>query len=431
VSAVVARPRLLRGLPLVVVAVAASVLAYVLQGLGFADAVPSDVTLFAVLFGVTAVAGWAAVRWLAPRADPILYPVAVLLSGLGLAMLFRLMVARGHPEIAQNQAIWLGVGLLCLIAVLWFVKDVRQLDAFTYTIGLAGVILLLLPVLPGIGEVVNGARLWVRFGPIAFQPAEFGRVLIVIFLASYLAAKRELLAEGVGRWGLPRAKDLGPLLMAWGLSLAVLFLERDMGASLLLFGVFVVMLWVATGRPAYLWIGGLLFVLGALLGYLAFSHVQDRVDYWLHALDPATVHDIGYGQLAQSWFALASGGMVGTGLGQGSPTLIPYVGSDFIFSAFGEELGMLGTSALLLLYLVLVGRGLRIGVDQGNPFAKLLAVGITATLALQTFVIVAGVTRLIPLTGVPLPLVSYGGTSKVATFVMLGLLLRTSSGERT
>jgi cell division protein FtsW len=195
--------------------------------------------------------------------------------------------------------------------------------------------------------------------------------------------------------------------------------------------VFVVMLWVATGRPAYLWIGGLLFVLGALLGYLAFSHVQDRVDYWLHALDPATVHDIGYGQLAQSWFALASGGMVGTGLGQGSPTLIPYVGSDFIFSAFGEELGMLGTSALLLLYLVLVGRGLRIGVDQANPFAKLLAVGITTTLALQTFVIVAGVTRLIPLTGVPLPLVSYGGTSKVATFVMLGLLLRTSSGERT
>jgi cell division protein FtsW (lipid II flippase) len=253
----------------------------------------------------------------------------------------------------------------------------------------------------------------------------------VIFLASYLASKRELLSEGVGRWGLPRAKDLGPLLLAWGLSLAVLFLERDMGASLLLFGVFVVMLWVATGRLAYLTIGVLLFALGAFLGYLAFSHVQLRVDYWLRALEPATVHDYGYYQLAQSWFALASGGMVGTGLGQGSPTLIPYVGSDFIFSAFGEELGMLGTSALLLLYMVFIGRGLRIAMDRTDPFGTLLAVGITTTLALQTFVIVAGVTRLIPLTGVPLPLVSYGGTSKVATFVMLGLLLRTSSGVRS
>jgi cell division protein FtsW (lipid II flippase) len=241
----------------------------------------------------------------------------------------------------------------------------------------------------------------------------------VIFLASYLSTKRELLAAGIGRFGLPRAKDLGPLLLAWGASLAVLFLQRDMGASLLLFGVFVVMLWVASGRAGYLVIGLLLF---------AVSHIQLRVDYWLHALDPSKVTDLGYGQLAQGWFAMATGGMVGTGLGQGSPTLIPYVGSDFIFAAFGEELGMLGTASLLLLYLVLIGRGLRIAIERTDSFGKLLAVGLTTVLALQTFVIAAGVTRLIPLTGVPLPLVSYGGTSRVATFVALALLIRVSAG---
>ena len=214
-------------------------------------------------------------------------------------------------------------------------------------------VLLLLPVVPGIGYEINGARLWAAIGPITFQPAEFGKIFIVVFLAAYLADKRELLASGVGRFGLPRAKDLGPLLVAWIASLAVLFLERDMGASLLFFGVFVVMLWIASGRAGYLWLGIILFVVGAWLGYLAFDHVQTRVDYWIHALDPAVVTGQGYFQLAQGWFALATGGIVGTGIGQGSPTLIPYVGSDFIFAAFGEELGMIGAVSLLLLYLVL------------------------------------------------------------------------------
>jgi cell division protein FtsW (lipid II flippase) len=308
------------------------------------------------------------------------------------------------------------------------VRDDRQLDRYTYTIGLAGLLLLLLPVVPGIGFQVNGARLWAKVGPITFQPAEFGRILVVIFLASYLSAKRELLEAGVGRLGLPRVKDLGPLLLAWGASLAVLFLERDLGASLLFFGIFVVMLWVASGRLAYLVLGGLLFAAGAAIGYLALDHVQDRVSYWLHALEPSKVHDFGYGQLAQSWFALASGGLVGTGLGRGSPDLIPFPASDFIFSAFGEELGMLGTAAILLLFVALIGRGLRIALDRQDSFGRLLATGLTTTLALQTFTIAAGVTRLIPLTGVPLPLVSYGGSSRVATFVMLALLVRISAG---
>jgi cell division protein FtsW (lipid II flippase) len=421
-------PRANSGLGLLVLAVVISLLAYALVFLGLEGELPEQMAVYTVLYAAGSIAAWLVIRWTARRADPVLFPLAAVLGGIGLAVIYRIMVDGGNERIADQQAVWLllGVGVFMLTLVL--IRDDRQLDGFTYTIGLMGLVLLLLPVVPGIGEEINGARLWVRVGGLTLQPAEFGRILIVIFLASYLSAKRELLAEGIGRFGLPRVKDLGPLLLAWAASLAVLFLERDMGASLLLFGVFVVMLWVASGRVGYLVIGALLFAAGATLGYLALSHVQERVDFWLHALDPATVHDRGYGQLAQSWFALATGGLVGSGLGQGSPTLIPFVTSDFAFSAIGEELGMLGGAAVLLLYLALIGRGLRIGLERLDGFGKLLAVGLTTVLALQVFVIVGGVTRLIPLTGVPLPLVSYGGTSRLATFVMLGLLVRISAG---
>lgn len=418
--------RVRTGLGLLVLAFVISLLAYALGGLGRTGEFPTDLTPYGAALGVAFVGGWLAIRFMAPRADPVLFPAAATLAGLGLAMLFRL-----RPTVAGEQATWLIVGVIAFVAVLFVIRDERRLDGYTYTIGLAGMILLLLPIVPGLGFVENGARLWVRVGGFTFQPAEFGRILIVIFLASYLAAKRELLAAGIGRFGLPRIKDLGPLLLAWGASLAVLFLQRDMGASLLLFGVFVVMLWAATGRVSFLVLGAVLFAIGAWLGYQAFDHVQLRVDYWLNALRPENVHGQGYGQLAQSWFALASGGLVGTGIGQGSPRLIPYVASDFIFSAFGEELGMMGTVGLLLLYLVLIGRGLRVALERQDSFGTLLAVGLTTGLALQVFVIVGGVTRLIPLTGLPLPLVSYGGTSRVATFVVLALLVRVSAGAWT
>lgn len=416
------RPR--TGLLLVLVALLVSVAAYAMVGLGLRGRVPHDIIVYGLTLGGAYLLAWGAVRWTAPRADPVLLPIAGMLGGLGLAMIYRLLPAR----FADAQAIWLLIGLAAFVLTLVLVRDDRQLDGYTYTIGLLGLILLLLPVVPGVGFEVNGARLWAHLGPLAFQPAEFGKILIVVFLASYLSAKRELLEAGVGRLGLPRAKDLGPLLLAWGASLAVLFLERDLGASMLFFGVFVVMLWVASGRVAYLLTGGLLFAAGGVMGYLFLPHVQNRVAYWLHALEPATVHDVGYGQLAQSWFALASGGLVGTGLGRGSPDLIPYPASDFILSAFGEELGMLGTAAILLLFVALIGRGLRIALDREDAFGRLLATGLTTTIALQTFTIAAGVTRLIPLTGVPLPLVSYGGSSRVATFVMIGLLVRISAG---
>ncbi|HEX9299394.1 MAG TPA: FtsW/RodA/SpoVE family cell cycle protein [Actinomycetota bacterium] len=415
------------GFGLLILAVAGSLVAYALQGLGLHGEVPGNLAIYGVIFAGASVGGWLVVRYAARSADPAIYPVAVLLGGLGLAMLYRLMDERGRVDIAQDQAVWLLIGLACFAVTLLVLRDIRQLDSYTYTIGLAGIVLLLLPIVPGIGYSINGARLWVNFGFLQFQPAEFGRVLIVIFLASYLSQRRELLAAGVGRFGLPRVKDLGPLLLAWGTSLAVLLLERDVGASLLLFGVFVVMVWVATGRSSYLVLGIVLFAIGAYIGWLALPHIQERVVIWFHALDPQNVNGIGY-QLAQGWFAFASGGMVGTGLGLGSPTFIPYVGSDFILAAFGEELGMLGVAGILLLYLVLIGRGLRIGVERQDTFGKLLAVGLTTVVGLQVFTIAAGVLRLIPLTGVPLPLVSYGGTSRVATFVILALLVRASAG---
>jgi cell division protein FtsW (lipid II flippase) len=425
VSALASRPARPRtGLLLLLVALVASVAAYAMVGLGLRGQVPNDIVVYGLALAGAFLLAWGVVRWTAPRADPVLLPISGMLGGLGLAMIYRLL----PRDIADDQALWLLFGLAAFVLTLLVVRDDRQLDAFTYTIGLLGLILLLLPVVPGIGFAVNGARLWARIGPLTFQPAEFGKILIVIFLASYLSAKRELLEAGVGRLGFPRAKDLGPLILAWGASLAVLFLERDLGASLLFFGVFVVMIWVASGRLGYLLVGGILFAAGAVIGYLAFSHVQARVGYWLHALEPGKVNDFGYGQLAQSWFALASGGLVGTGLGRGSPDLIPYPASDFILSAFGEELGMLGTAAILLLFVGLIGRGLRVALDREDAFGRLLATGLTTTIALQTFTIAAGVTRLIPLTGVPLPLVSYGGSSRVASFVMIALLVRISAG---
>jgi cell division protein FtsW (lipid II flippase) len=425
VSALASRPARPRtGLLLLLVSLVVSVAAYAMVGLGLRGEMPNDIVVYGLALAGAYLLAWGVVRWTAPRADPVLLPISGMLGGLGLAMIYRLL----PPDIADEQALWLLFGLAALVLTLLVVRDDRQLDAFTYTIGLLGLILLLLPVVPGIGFAVNGARLWARIGPLTFQPAEFGKILIVVFLASYLSAKRELLEAGVGRLGFPRAKDLGPLILAWGASLAVLFLERDLGASLLFFGVFVVMIWVASGRLGYLLVGGILFAAGAVIGYLAFSHVQARVGYWLHALEPDKVNDFGYGQLAQSWFALASGGLVGTGLGRGSPDLIPYPASDFILSAFGEELGMLGTAAILLLFVGLIGRGLRVALDREDAFGRLLAAGLTTTIALQTFTIAAGVTRLIPLTGVPLPLVSYGGSSRVASFVMIALLVRISAG---
>jgi cell division protein FtsW (lipid II flippase) len=420
------RPRQGAALAFTILALVIAVGAYVLAGLSKRGHVPVTIVLYGSVFVGGYLATAFVIRRYAPNADPALFPTAGVLTGLGFAMIFRL-----SGGLAAEQATWIALGLAGFCATLIFVRDHRQLDAYTYTIGLIGIVLLLLPVVPGIGRTINGARLWVKLGPVGFQPSEIGKVLIVVFLASYLNQKRELLrvaTGGVGPLRLPPAKHVMPVLLAWGASLAVLFLQRDLGASLLYFAIFVLMLWVATGRVAYLLIGLVLFGLGAGMGYASFSHVQLRVDVWLHALDPSKIFGVGYGQVAQAQFGMATGGLVGTGLGLGSPGLIPFASTDFIFAAFGEELGMLGTAGLLLLYVVLVGKGLRAALACPDGFGKLLATGLAATIALQTFVIVGGVTRVIPLTGVTLPFVSYGGSSLVSNFVLLALLVRVSSG---
>lgn len=409
-----------------VVAFALSIGAYVIAGYGKRGQLPATFALYATIFAGGYVAALVLIRRFAPAADPALFPTAGVLVGLGFAMIFRL-----SGGLAAEQATWIVVGLLAFAATLVVVRDHRMLDAYTYTIGLLGLVLLMLPMVPGIGKTINGARLWVQIGPLGFQPAEIGKVLIVVFLASYLNQRRELLQVATSRIGplrLPAAKHLAPVLLAWAASLAILFVQRDLGASLLYFGIFVVMLWVATGRVAYLVFGLFLFAIGAYAGWVLFDHVQLRIDVWLHALDPDNVFDLGFGQLAQAQFGMATGGLVGAGLGQGSPGLVPFASTDFIFAAIGEELGLLGTTAVLLLYVVLVGKGLKIALESRDGFGQLLATGLATLIGLQTFVIVGGVTRVIPLTGVTLPFMSYGGSSLVSNFVLLALLVRLSAG---
>jgi cell division protein FtsW (lipid II flippase) len=422
-SAAVARARRNTELGLLIVAIIVALGAYALVGLGLRGRVPAGLAGYGLMLVGGYVAAHLVVRRWAPDADPILLPTAALLAGIGFAIIFRL-----QPKLAAAQASWLLFGLVLFAVTLIAIRDHRQLDGFTYTIGLLGLLMLLLPLAPVIGREVRGARLWVDLGPIQFQPSEIAKVLIVIFAASYLNARRELLAVATRRLGpiaLPEPRHLGPLLLAWGISLAVLFFEKDLGSSLLFFGIVVVMVWVATARGAYLALGGVLFAVGAFLGYQAFSHVQERVTVWLHVLDPEFIQREGY-QVAQSLFALATGGIAGTGLGLGRPQEIPDVETDFVFSAIGEELGLLGTMALLLLFVILIGRGFRASIGR-DGFGQLLATGLTTILALQTFVIIGGVTRLIPLTGITLPFVSYGGSSLVANFVLLALLVRVSA----
>jgi cell division protein FtsW (lipid II flippase) len=304
------------------------------------------------------------------------------------------------------------------------------LQRYTYTFMLAGLVLLLLPLVPGIGATINGATLWIRIGSLSFQPGELAKILLTIFFAGYLTVTRDSLAfvrTKVLGVELPRGRDLGPLFVAWFVSLAVLIFERDLGTSLLFFGLFVTLLYIATQRRSWLVLGTVLFLTGAVFAWLAFGHVRLRVDVWL---DPfADEAGAGY-QIVQSLYGLASGGMFGSGLGQGWPQLVPYAKSDFIVSAFGEELGLIGLMAMLVLYAVVVQRGLRTAVACRDVFGSLLAAGLSIVLALQVFVVVGGVTRLIPLTGLTTPFLSQGGSSLIANWIAIALLMRISDTAR-
>jgi cell division protein FtsW (lipid II flippase) len=337
------------------------------------------------------------------------------------------IIARLDRDLAGLQSMWSAVGVAAFIGTLLVVRRARDLEKYRYTFAFLGVGLLLLPLLPVIGRNINGARIWIRMGPATFQPGELAKLLLAIFFAGYLVEKRELLQTFTARIGpvnLPDPKFLGPVLAAWGFSLVVMIFEKDLGSSLLFFALFVAMLWVATARGIYLAVGGLLFSGGALVAYRAFAHVQTRVEVWLDPFRFAA--DKGY-QLTQGLFAFGTGGVTGTGLSLGSPGRIPAVTTDFIFAAIGEELGLLGTVAIVTAFLLMVGVGLRIAIQARSDFEKLLATGLTVCLGVQTFIILGGVTRLVPLTGITLPFVSYGGSSLLANYILLALLLRISS----
>ena len=379
--------------------------------------------LIPLLVGVLALIAVAhlAVRRLAPAADPTLLPIAALLHGVGYVMITRL-----DDELAARQTTWslLAVGAFVL-TLLIIPRATGLLRKQWWLLGTA-VALLVSPFIPGVGVTFGGARIWVSFGPINFQPGEFAKVLLAVFFASYLADRRMLLRDRPWRVGpiqLPQPADLFPVAFGSGIAVLIMVGQRDLGSSLLFFTLFIVMLWTATERVTYLFVGLLLFAGAACVAWRLFGHVQTRVDIWL---DPwADEYGKGY-QLVQALYGFADGGLIGTGLGRGTPNLVPEAQNDFIFAAIGEELGLIGASAVLASYVFIIRAGLQIASRTTREVEKLLAVGLTTILGMQAFIIIGGVIKVIPLTGITLPFVSYGGSSLLANYVLLALLIRVS-----
>lgn len=368
-----------------------------------------------------------------PNADPYLFPLVATLTAFGLVMIYRI-----DETLARDQANWFVLGLVLFALTIHFLRDYEVLERYRYTIAIAGLLLLLAPRVPGIGQQVNGAYLGVKIGPVAFQPAEFTKLAIVVFLASYLREHREVLIVGARRVlgvTLPPLKHFGPMLVVWGASMFMLVFIRDLGSSLMFFAAFLALLYVATGRFSFVAIGMGMFLLGAWFFASTVPHVQDRIEIWLHPYnDP---QGTGY-QVLQSIFAQADGGLFGTGFGQslitipgsGGTALLPAAHTDTIYSLIVNEVGLFGACGLVLVYLLIAARGFKIALLARDGFSKLLATGLTAVFAIQAFVIIGGVTRVIPLTGVTLPFVSYGGSSILANFVLLALLLLVSDRAR-
>jgi cell division protein FtsW (lipid II flippase) len=422
---------------LLLLALAVGVGAYAAVGVGVQGEVPPDIIGYGGWLAGLTIAAHIAVRLVAPYADPVLLPAVAALNGLGLAVIHRLDLAyAGMPnkpqDLAAKQLTWMTLGVVLFVATLMLLRDHRVLTRFTYTSGLAAVLLLLLPMVPGVGKTINGAKIWIEVGPFSFQPGELAKVLLVVAFAGYLVLHRDALALAGRRvlfLDLPRGRDLGPILVMWLLSLGILVFQKDLGSSLLFFGLFLIMLYVATERPGWLVIGSALFFGGAALAYQFFGHVQNRVNIWL---DPMPYYDQtpGSGQIVEAMFGMAWGGLIGRGFGGGSPERVPAAESDFIVAAIGEELGLTAVIALILVYGLIVERALRAALISRDGFGKLVAVGLAGVLALQVFVVIGGVTRLIPLTGLTTPFLSYGGSSLVANWVLVALLLRISDQAR-
>ncbi|MBA8793801.1 cell division protein FtsW (lipid II flippase) [Friedmanniella endophytica] len=430
--AVIIVPRKRRNVELFLVLFAAAIglAAYTIVSYNVTGEIPTVLPWVAGIWVGMPVVVHAVIRWRLPYADPVLLPCAVFLNGLGLAMIHRIDLINSPPTHgATQQLLWTGIGVVLVIAVIVVIRDHRPLQRFTYTLGLAGLVLLLLPLIPGLGVEIGGARIWIRAFGLSFQPAEVAKVLLAIAFASYMVEKRDVLALAGPRFlgiDLPRARDLGPILCVWLLSLAILVLQNDLGTSLLFFGLFVMMLYVATERPGWAVLGTLMFAAGAAFGYLNFGHVRVRVGAWLH---PFTNYDE-YGQIISAQFGFAWGGLLGRGLGEGRPGLTPLARSDFISAAIGEELGITGLFAVIMVYALIVERGLRTALACREAFGKLLSAGLAFAFALQVFAIIGGVTRLLPLTGLTTPFMSQGGSSMIANWVVIGLLLLISHQVR-
>ncbi|HZP73978.1 MAG TPA: FtsW/RodA/SpoVE family cell cycle protein [Gaiellaceae bacterium] len=417
----------------------------VLTGLGFASVYIARQALvswgslgYALFFFALYLAAHVMARVVVPEADPYLLPMAGLLTAIGVTEIYRL-----GPNDAFKQGLWIVIGVaLFAVALFGLRHDYRRLEDYKYLFGIGAIALLFLPRVPGIGTTVNGARLWVRVGPMEVQPGEFAKIFLIVFLAAYLREKREVLAQG-------RLKDMGPLLVIWGGCMLVLVSSNDLGSALLYFGIFLSMLYVATARLSFVVVGIALFVAGGVGAYEKIPHVRERVTIWLHPWTSSKVYcpstgtyalrqDCASYQLVKSLYSIANGGFGGAGLGKGTFTttdgkaLIPYVNSDFIYSALAQELGLIGAAALLLVFMLFVARGMKIALQGDDGFSKLLAAGLTFGFGLQTFIIVGGVLRIIPLTGITLPFVSYGGSSVVANFLLLaGLLLVSNRANST
>jgi cell division protein FtsW (lipid II flippase) len=377
-----------------------------------------------------------AVRRFAPYADPLLLPIVALLNGLGLVMIHRLdlvnnrLSGRQHPS-ASQQMLWTLIGVVVFALVVTFLKDHRQLARYGYICGLTGLVFLVIPaLLPASLSEQNGAKIWIRFPGFSIQPAEFSKILLLIFFSAVLIAKRRLFTS-VGKHfmslTLPRPRDLAPLLAAWAIAVGVMTFEKDLGTSLLLYASFLVVVYLATQRLSWVVIGLILFAAGSVVAYFLFEHVRIRMQTWWEPF--ADPDGSGY-QIVQSLFSFATGGIFGTGLGNGQPDTVPAASTDFIIAAFGEELGLVGLASILMLYTIVIVRGLRTAIATRDSFGKLLAAGLASTLAIQLFIVVGGVTQLIPLTGLTTPWMSYGGSSLLANYVLLAILARISHSAR-
>ncbi|MFD3943640.1 FtsW/RodA/SpoVE family cell cycle protein [Streptomyces sp. NPDC058579] len=417
-------------LSLLVCAVLISVLGYVDVGLAHSGAVPPDALRYGAGLGGLALLAHLAVRFRAPYADPLLLPIAVLLNGLGLVLIYRLDLETPKDQAAFAQLVWSALGVALFGAVVVLLRDHRVLQRYAYLSMASALVLMLVPIF---FPAVNGAKIWIRIGGLSFQPGEFAKILLAVFFAAYLAANRNALAytgRRIWRLQLPTGRVLGPIAAIWLLSVGVLVLERDLGTSLLFFGLFVIMLYVATGRTGWIAVGLLLAGVGAFAVGSIEPHVHSRVEDWLNPYASIEAGD-GPSQLAQSLFAFAAGGMFGTGLGLGHSILIGFAAkSDFILATAGEELGLGGLTALFLLYALLVARGYRAGLALRDPFGRLLAIGLASILALQVFVIAGGVMGLIPLTGMAMPFLAQGGSSVVTNWIIVALLIRVSDSAR-